>query len=290
MIVGAIGIAADRNGKNSLNERNRSIRCNRGEFPVQILVTNDDGIHAPGLAALGDALQELGDVQIVAPASEQSGVGLKVTYLHPLMSQEVFHDEEHFGWAVSGSPADCVKMGVLEYCPQKPQLVVSGINAGANAGINVLYSGTVAGAIEGAFFGITSIAVSLADVDAPHYAETARSAVELIRQILATDPPAGSLWNINFPHGYPQRSRGVKLVSLGVRSHTDVIEKRISPRGRTYYWSGFDVVDVNQLEPNTDVREIADGYVTISPLDFDITHYARLRDLEHVRWNLPGEE
>ena len=135
---------------------------------VLILLTNDDGIYAPGLAALHAEMVKLGEVQVVAPATEQSGVGHMITYLRPLVVKEVFQNErmiggsdEHWGWAVQGSPADCVKIGIVELCPRRPDLVVSGINAGLNAGINVLYSGTVAAAIEGAFYGITSIAVSL---------------------------------------------------------------------------------------------------------------------------------
>ena len=126
-----------------------------------ILLTNDDGIYAPGLAALERELERLGEVYVVAPATEQSGVGHSITYLSPLIVKELFDGRQRRGWAVEGSPADCVKLGLCEYLPRRPDLVVSGINYGLNAGINVLYSGTVAAAIEGAFFGITSIAVSL---------------------------------------------------------------------------------------------------------------------------------
>ena len=126
-----------------------------------ILLTNDDGIYAPGLAAMERELEKLGDVYVVAPATEQSGVGHSITYLSPLVVKELFDARQRRGWAVEGSPADCVKIGIFEFCPRLPDLVVSGINGGLNAGINVLYSGTVAAAIEGAFFGLTSVAVSL---------------------------------------------------------------------------------------------------------------------------------
>ena len=126
-----------------------------------ILLTNDDGIYAPGLQALEAELRQLGDVVVVAPATEQSGVGHSITFLQPLVAKQVFDGERLRGWAVEGSPADSVKLGIFEFCPRRPDLVVSGINGGLNAGINVLYSGTVAAAIEGAFFGITSIACSL---------------------------------------------------------------------------------------------------------------------------------
>src|SRR5262245_49221719 len=152
---------------------------------MHILLTNDDGIYAPGLEAMHDALALLGTVDVVAPIVEQSGVSHSITYLEPLIVQEIHRGGKLFGRAVGGSPADCVKLAVLELCRTPPALVVSGINAGANAGINVLYSGTVAGAIEGAFFGITSVAVSLAESDRPDYSRTARLAVGLIEQLLA---------------------------------------------------------------------------------------------------------
>ena len=120
------------------------------------LLTNDDGIYAPGLAALEDAVNNEFHTLVVAPSTEQSGVGHGITFLSPLTAKEVFRGENQRGWAVDGSPADAVKLGVSEICPQRPDLIISGINAGLNAGINVLYSGTVAAAIEGSFFGITS--------------------------------------------------------------------------------------------------------------------------------------
>ena len=157
---------------------------------MQILLTNDDGIYAPGLAALERVLKELGDVCVVAPATEQSGVGHSITYLTPLTVKEVFDGDRHRGWAVEGSPADCVKLGVAEFSPRRPDLVVSGINYGLNAGINVLYSGTVAAAIEGAFYEITSVAVSLEYDEHADFDRAAHIAVGLIRR-LAAQPRAG---------------------------------------------------------------------------------------------------
>lgn len=250
---------------------------------MQILLTNDDGIHAPGLAALYEALKKLGDVTTVAPQIEQSGVGLSITYRHPLIVNEHFHGTEHFGWAVAGSPADCVKLGMLEFCPQKPDIVVSGINAGANTGINVLYSGTVAGAIEGAFFGVTSVAVSLLSSPQPDYDSAAHTAVELIAQLGNQQPRPGSLWNINLPPGKP---RGVKMTSLGVKRHVDVMEKRTDPSGTPYYWSGFDPLGNHQLEPGSDTRELADGYATITPMHFDLTEAATVEAMRDVDWEL----
>lgn len=251
---------------------------------MQILVVNDDGIHAPGLRAMRDALLELGDVQVVAPLVEQSGMSHRITYLHPIMVREIREEQQHFGWAVDGSPADCTKMGVLEFCPRRPDLVVSGINSGANVGINVLYSGTVAAAIEGAFFGITSVAVSLAQGTPPDYEATAAQALSIIREIRERHPKPGTLWNLNFPDTSPGGPRGVRLCSMGVRRHTDKVEKRIDPRGRPYYWSGLDPLANHELEPGTDVKELNDGYATITPLHFDLTANDILRGREGTEW------
>jgi 5'-nucleotidase len=251
---------------------------------MRILLTNDDGIHAPGLAALAEALQSLGDVTIVAPAAEQSGVGLSITYLHPLMVRQEQRAGRFYGHAVHGSPADCVKLGILGFCDPEPDLVVSGINSGSNVGINVLYSGTVAGAIEGAFFGKTSLAVSLAQGTPPDYAAAARYAVGVIERLLASDPPAGSLWNLNLPDSRPEGPRGLKPVRMAVRRRYDVIEKRTDPRGRTYFWSGLEPIRNHEPEPGTDLYEVGQGYATLTPLHFDLTNHGTLPDLARIEW------
>lgn len=253
---------------------------------MKILLVNDDGIHAPGLRAMHEVLRELGDVYVVAPLVEQSGVGHGITYLHPIMVKEIREDGELFGWAVDGSPADCVKLGVLEFCQGEPDLIVSGINSGANVGINVLYSGTVAAAIEGAFFGITSIAVSLSQLTPPDYPAAAIRALHLIRQLRQHCPRPGMLWNINFPGSTPEGPRGVKLASMGVRRHADTVEKRLDPRGRPYYWSGLDPLKNHYLDPGSDVKELTDGYVTVTPLHFDLTESGLLAEMGKVEWSL----
>lgn len=253
---------------------------------MKILLVNDDGIHAPGLRAMYESLTELGDVQVVAPLVEQSGVGHRITYLHPIMVREIFEEGKHYGWAVDGSPADCVKLGVLEFCGREPDLIVSGINSGANVGINVLYSGTVAAAIEGAFFGVTSIAVSLSQGAPPDYQATAIRSLHLIRQILGTSPRKGSLWNINFPNSRPEGPRGIKWANMAVRRHSDTVEKRTDPRGRPYYWSGLDPLRNHAMDPGSDVAELVDGYVTITPLHFDLTETSLLNDLRSTNFTL----
>jgi len=256
---------------------------------VQILLTNDDGIHAPGIRSLQKALTELGDVEVVAPLSEQSGVGLSITYLHPLMVHQEFEGEKHWGWAVAGSPADCVKLGILEFCSPRPDLIVSGINSGSNVGINVLYSGTVAGAIEGAFAGIPSIAISTAssfsnDIK-PDYDRCAAQSIPIINKLFQDHSDSGGLWNVNFPETRPEWPRGVKWVSLGVKRHIDVMEKRLDPRGRPYYWSGLDPIMNHQVEAGTDIHELSEGFVTVTPLNYDLTDHTKLDKSLTVRAN-----
>jgi 5'-nucleotidase len=161
---------------------------------------------------------------------------------------------------------------------------------GANTGINVLYSGTVAGAIEGAFFGLTSVAVSLSLDTQPDYNRAARMSVALIEQLLRRSPPAGSLWNLNLPATRDGWPLGVKTVPMGLKRHVDVVEKRIDPRGRPYYWTGLDPMEDHQMEPGTDVRELADGYATITPLRFDLTDASTIERLRVETWAVPARD
>lgn len=256
---------------------------------VQILLVNDDGIHSPGLHAMAAELRRWGDVTIVAPAVEQSGVGHSITYLHPLVVHKEHRQGAFFGWKVEGSPADCTKLGILELCPNKPDVVISGINTGSNVGINVIYSGTVAGAVEGAFFGIPSIAVSQWTEPPADYERTARLAAALCRQLLDRSTPDSLLWNVNFPANKPSWPLGAKLAAMGVRRHTEAVEKRTDPRGRTYYWSGLNPIKSHHRDPGTDIHDLMDGYVTITPLRFDLTANETLHRLQSESWTL-GEE
>ncbi|HEX4132884.1 MAG TPA: 5'/3'-nucleotidase SurE [Pirellulales bacterium] len=237
---------------------------------MQILLTNDDGIYAPGLQALEHELRHLGDVCVVAPATEQSGVGHSITYLKPLVAREVFEGARRRGWAVEGSPADSVKLGIFEFCPRRPDLVVSGINGGLNAGINVLYSGTVAAAIEGAFFEITSIAVSLEYDEHAQFAAAAQLACRVIERILALKPAGPQLYNLNIPTAALEQAAELRIVPMGLNRYGEDFEKRIDPRGRAYYWM---TGKFGQLpdEPETDLTALAKGYVSLTPLNFDMT-------------------
>lgn len=250
-----------------------------------ILLTNDDGIFAPGLAAMERRLRELGDVHVVAPSTEQSGVGHAITFLTPLTAKEIFDGDRRRGWAVDGSPADAVKLGIAEFCPRKPDLVVSGINAGLNAGINVLYSGTVAAAVEGAFFGITSIAVSLEWDDHPDYARAASIGLDVIRGVLSRRPVSGSLFNVNIPTRALAARPQLRVVPMSVARYGEAFERRVDPRGRAYYWA------TNDPPPppspvESDVTALAAGAVTLTPLDYDLTHRTALDDLAAGSWEI----
>src|SRR5438309_8650741 len=199
------------------------------EHQLRILLTNDDGVYAPGLRALRAELKKLGEVTVVAPAGEQSAVGHSITLLTPLLVQEVLDENnEPMGWAVEGRPADCVKLALLELLRDKqPDLIVSGLNAGSNAGINVLYSGTVAAAIEGAFFQRTSIAVSLEytkpkPLDFSRAAGLARQVIELI---LARRPADGALFNVNIPSFDKGPIKGIRVVPQNVAAYTETYDR-----------------------------------------------------------------
>lgn len=255
---------------------------------MRILLTNDDGAYAPGLKALHEELCQLGDVTIVAPATEQSASGHSVTLLVPLIVQELFADEQRFlGWAVEGRPADCVKIALLELLPEPPDLIVSGLNAGANSGINVLYSGTVAAAIEGSFFRRTSIACSLAYTQAKSldFRAGAANARRVIEHILAMKPPSGSLFNVNVPDLENGAIRGIRIVPQNASPYVENFVKRVDPRGRTYFWVGNDF-GCPDPHPDTDEIALREGYITVTPLQFDLTHRAMLEEMKKLSWQL----
>ena len=250
---------------------------------MHFLLTNDDGIHAPGLEACEKIARVLSDdVWIVAPETDQSGVSHSLSLNDPLRLRQL--GERHY--AVKGTPTDCVIMGARHVMPEVPDLVLSGVNRGRNAAEDVLYSGTVAAAIEGAFFGVMSIAVSLAMNQHPNFERTARQARELIEQLLAQHTGPAQLWNINFPETTPEGPRGVKVLPMGVHRYGEYMERRKDPRGRTYYWSGSD----KQLSPpcpvDTDVQGMLDGYISMTPLQFDMTQRQQLADYRGVEWKL----
>lgn len=251
---------------------------------MRILLTNDDGVYAPGLRALRRELRNLGDVMVVAPASEQSAVGHSITLLHPLVVSKVHDDGEMIGYAVEGKPADCVKLGLVKLLDQRPDLIVSGINAGANAGINVLYSGTVAAAIEGAFFQITAIAVSLEMAEPRFFPRAAQLAIGVIKRIIERQPKPGELFNVNIPDLSKGDPKGVRVVRQGLVCEPECYEARTDPRGRRYYWLLPDEGRVT--DPlDSDVAGLTSRFITVTPLHFDLTAYGRLEEMRCWEWD-----
>lgn len=237
----------------------------------RILITNDDGVHSPGIHALAEALRPLGEVVVVAPLTEASAIGHALTLRRPLRI-ETF-DEGRY--AVDGTPTDCVNIALkILLGGQTPDLVASGINKGYNLGDDVTYSGTVAGALEAALLGIPAIAVSLGQGGLPgaDFGPAAQVAAEVAEALLAQPLPARTFVNVNVPPGPP---RGFRATVQGLRNHETTITARVDPRGRSYYW-----IDELQCDwhdhPRSDYIAVRDGFVSVTPLQPDLTAHAHL--------------
>lgn len=236
-----------------------------------LLVTNDDGIHAPGLKALAAALSPMGTVFVVAPDREMSACAQSLTLKHPLRAERV--DERRF--AVDGTPADCVNLALVKLLPRRPDLVVSGINRGANLGDDVFYSGTVGGAREATFFGVPGIASSLASREDVDYSHAAEFTARLARIVLAHGLPERTLLNVNVPPGAPS---GAVITAQGRRDHEGTILEALDPRRRTYYWieEGRDVWAADEM---SDIHALRRGLISVSPLHTDTTNHAAVTAL-----------
>jgi len=252
---------------------------------MNILLSNDDGINAPGLDLLRRSLEEIAQVYIAAPDRERSATGHMITMHRPLRAAEQsYPGTSTLGWAIDGTPCDCVKLAVEALLPKQPDLLISGINQGPNLGTDVLYSGTVSAAIEGSTCGIPAIAISLASYADHDFSHSAAFIKNLVTQFAAT-LPRNTLLNINVPPGEPQ---GVKLVRLANRQYHNVFSQRTDPRGRTYYWMAGNPVDLDGDDPATDVWAINNGYIAITPMHYDLTKYGELAFLKEMFRNLEG--
>jgi 5'/3'-nucleotidase len=234
-----------------------------------LLVTNDDGIHAAGLAALAAALEDLGEVHVLAPEREQSACGHALTLHRPLRAH-AWGERRH---AVNGTPSDCVNLGVLGFLPERPVLVVSGINHGSNLGDDVTYSGTVSAAMEGTLLGIPSIAVSL--LEGGDFEGAGRIARQVAMRVLVEGLPPKTLLNINVPSGAP---KGLRLTRLGHRVYSGKIVEQADPRGRPHYWIGAGPPEWGALE-GTDMGAVHEGWASVSPLHLDLTHHRALAQM-----------
>lgn len=243
-----------------------------------ILVTNDDGIHSPGIAVLAESLKPLGKVVIVAPDRERSAVGHSLTLHSPLRAEEL----EAGVFAVDGTPTDCVNLGIHGLLESRPDLVVSGINRGGNLGDDITYSGTVSAAMEATLMGVPAFAVSQEGhrFQAEDFANAGTIARDLARKILHRGMPADSLLNVNVPPGEP---RGVCLTRQGKRRYGDLVVEKVDPRGRKYYWIGAGELGFEDV-PGTDFHALAKGCVSVTPLHLDLTNYRAFEAL--AEWNL----
>lgn len=228
-----------------------------------ILITNDDGIYAPGLRYLWSTLVDHANVSIIAPETEQSGKGLSITLRQPLLSEPVSWEKNTSAWKVNGTPADCVRLAHSVLLKQKPDLIVSGINRGANLGRNVLYSGTVGGVIEGALRNVPGIAFSCADFQSPDYKAALHFILPIVDQILEHPLPSGTFLNVNFPLTTP--IRGIKLARQGKGYWIESIQERLHPEGHPYYWLGGKWVKESEHE-DSDVFLLQEGYGAAVPI------------------------
>ncbi len=241
-----------------------------------ILVTNDDGVHAEGLAALADAVAHLGTVAVVAPATEQSAVGHALTLRNPLRVNRVAEGR----FAVEGTPTDCVFLAVNVLLDRTPDLVVSGVNHGTNLGDDITYSGTVSAAMEGVLCGIPSIAVSLQMGKHADFAHAAAFAASVAQRVLADGLPEDTLLNVNVPNCAAEDMAGFAWTEQGRRTY-DVIVERVDPRGRPYYWIGGGAPTWTKTH-GTDEEALRAQKISITPLHLDLTNYKSLTDLR--RW------
>jgi 5'-nucleotidase len=244
----------------------------------RFLLTNDDGIYARGLLTLCRELSRDAECLIVAPEVEQSAVGHAITISRPLMVRKARKDGEFLGYAVLGTPADCVKIGLGELAEGPVDLVVSGINRGANVGINVLYSGTVSAATEAAILGVPSLAISLDTHEEADYAAAARFARKMAAFILENPLPNVAL-NVNVPAVPEGEIRGVVVAKQGRARLMESFDKRIDPRDNTYYWLAGETEFPSQEQDDTDAGALKQGMITITPIYYDLTRYDLLEGL-----------
>ncbi len=250
---------------------------------MKILVTNDDGIEAPGIAVLAQKLSEIGEVTIVAPLKEQSAVGHAITMQLPLRVTDFRKNGDFFGYAVSGTPADCVKIGIRNLMGEPPDLVVSGINHGSNTAINIIYSGTVSAAREAAIMDIPSMAVSVTNHDATDFRFAAKISCLLAEKLAGKNLPLGTLLNVNVPDIPEEKIAGIKLTRMGKSKWDDIYEQRIDPSGKNYYWLTGNLMEVD-TEIETDQVAIRKNYVSISPIHFDLTDYETFKKMK--QWKI----
>jgi 5'-nucleotidase len=243
-----------------------------------ILLTNDDGIHAEGLRRLRRAVEDLGEIVVSAPESQQSAVGHAITLNDPIRVREVRRHGEFYGYGVAGTPADSVKLAIHSLVPRPPSLVISGINDGANVGVNVLYSGTVSAATEAAILGYPAIACSLAEKKRPMFEWAVPWIRAVAKLVMRRSLPRGVALNVNVPSLAPEKIKGFKLTRQSLEKFTESYEPREDPRGNVYYWLSGEVA-VNEEDATSDVTALRNGFVSVTPLYYDLTAHSSAPEL-----------
>lgn len=243
---------------------------------MKILISNDDGVHAPGLAYLANALGKIADITVVAPDRNRSGVSNSLSLEHPL---RVITASSGF-YSVNGTPTDCVHLAVTGLLKEMPDMVVSGINEGSNLSDDVIYSGTVAAATEGRFLGLPAIAISLAGPRCEHYDTAAQVAKILVEQLKQQPLTSMTILNVNVPDLPFSELKGIQVTRLGTRHIAEPTIKAVDPRGRKIYWVGPPGTE-QDAGPGTDFYAVNSGYVSVTPLHFDLTHHKVLDELSN---------
>ncbi len=253
-----------------------------------ILVSNDDGIDAPGLLSLVMAMQGLGDIHVVAPIDEQSAVGHAITIRSPVRARrwQLIGDPQHAAaHAVTGTPADCVKIAVDKLLPRQPDIVVSGINRGPNTAVNVIYSGTVSAATEASILGIDAIAFSLCNYRANDYEAAGRIARLIVEKVLSSGLPDGVLLNVNIPDLPYEEVAGIEITRQARSMWEESFVERTDPFNERYYWLSGTFVNLDE-GPDTDIGAVERGYVSITPIQHDLTAYGQLEGLGAWDWSI----
>lgn len=250
---------------------------------MNILITNDDGIHAPGIFAIKKALEMIADVLVVAPDTERSAVGHAITLSDPLRVSEIHKENSFFGYAVNGTPADCVKLGLRCLSEKSIDVVVSGINMGPNTATNIIYSGTVSAAAEAVIMGVPGLAVSLTSFDTPEFEYSCSLARQLVKKIVENGLPEGTLLNVNVPPLKPDEIEGIVITRQGKGRYEELFDKRIDPNNRTYYWMTGKRMNLDH-EDDVDDVVVRQKKVSITPVRYDLTDTDMLQKL--LLWNI----
>ncbi|WP_069649513.1 5'/3'-nucleotidase SurE [Caloranaerobacter ferrireducens] len=252
---------------------------------MKILVTNDDGIFANGIKEISIKLSEIAEVIVVAPDRERSAIGHAITIHTPLRVEKTENIIPNIeAWAINGTPSDCVKIAVESIMKKKPDLIVSGINNGPNLGTDVIYSGTVSAAIEGAMHSIPSVAISACFFNGKiNYESVAKISCKIIKNLIKKDLPKNIILNINVPSLPLEQIKGIKITELGIRKYNNNYVKRTDPKGKNYYWLSGELIEIENKD-TSDIVAIEEGFISITPLHFDLTAYNYLDELKN--WKL----